>query len=70
MLYQVCKTKNGVLRHYYIGENHAWFSRIKATNFTLEEAREILRKHPDEDIFIQSQYDCHWRDTDKDGYIL
>ena len=76
MRYQVCEIINGDLKHYYKSprQNIAWMSRHRASRLTLEEAREILANYskidPERDLFIQSEYDCHFRETDKYGVIL
>lgn len=66
MKYQVCVIKEGVLRHFYRKpDGKERFSRIKATTFNIyEEAVDIMRQYPDS--FIQSEYDCHFRQTDSD----
>lgn len=76
MKYQVCEIKNGNLRHFYYSEKKDifWMSANKAYNLSLEEARSVLEHYrktkPERDLFIQSEWDCHFRETDRDGYIV
>lgn len=70
MRYQVCEIKNGTLRHFYRSEAGVFFSSNKATMLELGQAREILRDLPGRDLFIQSEYDCHFREIDSNGYCI
>lgn len=74
--YQVCEIVNGDLKHYYrnIKRNIAWMSYHRASMLSLEEAMEILadykKAEPERSLFIQSEYDCHFRQTDRNDVIL
>ena len=69
--YQVCEISNGDLKHYYKNRKNsiAWMSYHRASMLTLEEANEIVRnyaiKDPNRNLFIQSEYDCYFRETDR-----
>ena len=72
MRYQVCEIKNGNLKHFYRSNRTGewFFSSNKATMLELGQAREILRDLPGRDLFIQSEYDCHFREIDSNGYCI
>ena len=75
--YQICLiTQSGrsgtTLRHLYTPRTGVqYFSRNHANNYTHEQATAalsvVLRSYPD--AFIQSEYDCHYRETDEHGNI-
>lgn len=76
--YQICLiTRSGrsgtTLRHLYTSPRTGvqYFSRNHANNYTHEQATAalsvVLRSYPD--AFIQSEYDCHYRETDEHGNI-
>lgn len=76
--YQICLiTQSGrsgtILRHLYTSPRTGvqYFSRNHANNYTHEQATaalsSILQSYPD--AFIQSEYDCHYRETDEHGNI-
>lgn len=75
--YQICLiTRAGrgtILRHLYTSPrtNTTYFSRSHANNYTHEQAKSALltvsQSYPD--AFIQSEYDCHYRETDVAGLI-
>ena len=69
MRYQVCENKNGTLKHFYRGKSGIRMSRNKATMLTYGQAKEIMRDLPGE-LFIQSEYDCHFREVKEDGTII
>lgn len=68
MLYEVCEITKGVLKHYYVSKGKPRMSKDKATLLTLEKAREVLAEYPHRNLFIQSEYDCHFRKVDPSGY--
>ena len=74
--YQLCVIKNGELRHYYYSpeRNRAWMSVNRATMMSKARAMEIMlcytRMRPEMEIFIQSEYDCHFREVDEDNNII
>lgn len=75
--YQICLiTRAGcgtTLRHLYTCEQTGtqYFSCNHANNYTHEQASRVLsvisQSYPD--AFIQSEYDCHYRETDERGNI-
>ena len=75
--YQIClitRAKYGTtLRHLYTCEQTGvrYFSCHHANNYTHEQAKSALavvsQSYPD--AFIQSEYDCHYRETDVAGLI-
>lgn len=76
--YQICLiTQSGrsgtTLRHLYTCEQTGtqYFSCNHANNYTHEQASRALsvisQSYPD--AFIQSEYDCHYRETDERGNI-
>lgn len=67
-MYEVCEINRGTLKHFYISKGNPRMSKNKATLLTLEEAREILAEYPHQNLFIQSEYDCHFRKVDSSGY--
>ena len=73
--FQVCEIQNGILKHFYHSakRNISWMSRTRATDLTLEEAREVLKKYaetePDRNLFIQANWECHYRPVDRYGII-
>nr|DAJ86223.1 MAG TPA: hypothetical protein [Caudoviricetes sp.] len=74
--YQICLiTQSGrsgtILRHLYTSPRTGvtYFSRNHANNYTHEQATKILQNLPYSDAFIQSEYDCHYRETDERGNI-
>lgn len=70
--YQICEIRNGKLYHYYHAPSgKSRMSYTRATMLTLEEAREILKDYPHHpEFFMQSEYDCHFRETDENGLII
>lgn len=71
MKYEVCEITEGILRHFWVSSSGCRFmSRNKASLFSLEEAREILAEYPHRNLFIQSEYDCHFRKVDSSGYCI
>lgn len=70
-MYEVCEITQGTLRHFRVSlSGHKYMSKNKATLLTLEEAREILAEYPHRNLFIQSEYDCHFRKVDSSGYCI
>lgn len=74
--YQICLiTQSGrsgtILRHLYTSPRTGvtYFSRHHANNYTHEQATAVLQNLPYPDAFIQSEYDCHYRETDERGNI-
>ena len=74
--YQIClitqSSRSGtILRHLYTSPRTGatYFSRNHANNYTHEQATKILQNLPYPDAFIQSEYDCHYRETDERGNI-
>lgn len=74
--YQICLItpagRSGtILRHLYTSPRTGatYFSRNHANNYTHEQATKILQNLPYPDAFIQSEYDCHYRETDERGNI-
>lgn len=68
---QVCEITNGTLRHFYVAPNgRIRMSRTHATTLPIERAREIIKNYSHHNLFIQSEYDCHFRKTDSDNRIL
>lgn len=74
--YQICLiTQSGrsgtILRHLYTSPRTGatYFSRHHANNYTHEQATAVLQNLPYPDAFIQSEYDCHYRETDERGSI-
>lgn len=77
--YQVClitktdKPHGTELRHLYTSPRSGitYFSAHRANNYTHEEARKALEESMSrfKDAFIQSEYDCHYRETDEYGTI-
>ena len=76
--YQLCiivpnGTSGTTLKHLYThprtGRKYA--SATKADNYTYEEAQKLLKDAPCRfyNWFIQSEYDCHYRETDEHGNI-
>ena len=51
------------------GTGATYFSRHHANNYTHEQATAVLQNLPYPDAFIQSEYDCHYRETDERGNI-
>lgn len=70
MRYQVCEIINGTLRHFYNGHRKPRMSKNRATMLTHKEAMEVLAAYSHHDLFIQAEYECHFRETDPDGLIL
>ena len=73
--FQVCEITNGNLKHYYKNaKGMFWLSSNRATSLTLAEAREILTYYaiyePERNLFIQAEWECHFRETDKNGIII
>lgn len=74
--YQVCEISNGNLKHYYRNakNNIAWMSYHRASMLTIDEANEIIRYYammePERKLFIQSEDDCHFRETNRYEVIL
>lgn len=74
--YQVCEISNGNLKHYYKNPKRDifWMSYHRATMLTLEEARQIVENYrktnPERNLFIQAEWECHFRETDRFGSIL
>lgn len=74
--YQICLItpagRSGtILRHLYTSPRTGatYFSRHHANNYTHEQATAVLQNLPYPDAFIQSEYDCHYRETDERGSI-
>lgn len=75
--YQICLItpagRSGtVLRHLYTSPRTGttYFSRHYANNYTHEQATAALNNLKSySDAFIQSEYDCHYRETDEHGNI-
>ena len=74
--YQICLItpagRSGtILRHLYTSPRTGatYFSRHHANNYTHEQATAVLQNLPYPDAFIQSEYDCHYRETDEHGNI-
>ena len=74
--YQICLiTQSGrsgiILRHLYTSPRTGmqYLSRNHANNYTHEQATAVLQNLPYPDAFIQSEYDCHYRETDELGNI-
>ena len=74
--YQICLItpagRSGtILRHLYTSPRTGttYFSRNHANNYTHEQATAVLQNLPYPDAFIQSEYDCHYRETDERGNI-
>lgn len=74
--YQICLItpagRSGtILRHLYTSPRTGatYFSRHHANNYTHEQATAVLQNLPYSDAFIQSEYDCHYRETDERGNI-
>ena len=69
--YQVCEIKNGKLTHFFRSPSgRVRMSGNRATMLTIGQAIEILRDYKHHDLFIQSEYDCHFREIDEDGRII
>lgn len=74
--YQLCELVDHQLKHYYFSERNGigFFSRNKATTLSVTEASDLLNHYrttePSRDIFVQSEYDCHYRQTDMHDYVL
>lgn len=74
--YQICLItpagrSSTILRHLYTSPRTGatYFSRHHANNYTHEQATAVLQNLPYPDAFIQSEYDCHYRETDERGNI-
>ena len=75
--YQICLItpagRSGtILRHLYTSPRTGatYFSRHYANNYTHEQATAALNNLKSySDAFIQSEYDCHYRETDEHGNI-
>lgn len=75
--YQICLITRAecgtTLRHLYTCEQTGtqYFSCNHANNYTYEQAKSVLatisQSYPD--AFIQSEYDCHYRETDRTGTV-
>lgn len=63
-------TFNGTLRHFYNGHRKPRMSKNRATMLTHEAATEIIKTHPHHNLFIQAEYECHFREIDSEGHIL
>ena len=76
MKYQVCEITNGNLKHYYRNKkkNIAWMSGHRASMLTLEEAKRVIdiyrETEPERNLFIQADWECHFRETDRYGIII